>query len=148
MKNGLIACVVLAVACTICSCSPSTQLYSWGKRGKTGFNTCSSYEACVYEFYKTRTPESAVRLAETYEYMIAHPGGVRKVVPPGICAEYGFFLMQNETLDALCAEDAKKKVVSSRAGYYQRGLELLEMEIRLYPESAVLIEPILKQTQR
>lgn len=151
MKRFLtIGAVCSLVACMACSCaSQSPQLYAWGKRSQTGVNVCSSYENDVYSYYKTRTPEAARRLADTYDYMIAHAGGTRKVVPPGICAEYGFFLLQEETLDALCAEEARTKgrTVLTREEYYQKGLAMLEMEMKLYPQSRVLIEPILQQAK-
>lgn len=149
MKRSVTFALVLAFAvCMFSSCATSTQLYAWGQRDKTGLGLCSSYEAAVYDYYKTRTSEAAVKLAATYEYMIAHPGGVRKVVPPGICAEYGFFLLQNDTLDALCAADAgRKEPAPSRESCYRKGLAMLEMEMELYPESRVLIEPLLKQAK-
>lgn len=147
--SAFVAVLAFAASMLLTSCATTTQLYAWGQRSKTGVNVCSSYEASVYEYYKTRTPEAAARLAATYEYMIEHPGGVRKVVPPGICAEYGFFLLQEDTLDALCAADAKKQgVAPSRDGYYRKGLDMLALEMQLYPESRVLVESILKQAKK
>lgn len=148
MNRKLTIVVALAfVTALFSSCATTTQLYAWGKSGKTGIGACSSYEAAVYGYYKTRTPEAAVQLAEAYDYMIAHPGGVRNVVPPGICAEYGFFLLQDDTLDALCAAAGKRGASPSRDSYYQKGLDMLEMEMKLYPESRVLVESVLKQAK-
>lgn len=86
------------------------------------------YDNVSYAYSKTRTPERELELIETYEKMIQKQSGSRNMVPPGIYAEYGYIL-------------AKK-------GNADKGIQMLEMEIKYYPESEVFINRIIKQLQK
>jgi len=59
-----------------------------------------------------------------YQKIIKKQKGIRKVTPPGIFADYGFFLIQRGDLKA--------------------GKANLNKEISLYPESKIFIDRILK----
>jgi hypothetical protein len=54
--------------------------------------------------------------------------GIRKVVPPGVNAEYGYLLY--------------------KAGKKEEGLALLKAEIKAYPESETFISRIIKQLEK
>ncbi|MDR0566810.1 MAG: DUF4810 domain-containing protein [Prevotellaceae bacterium] len=114
MKRALIA--IAACAMLLSGCAPAT-LYSWGR-----------YQAAAYSYAKSNTDEDAAKLGEAYRYVVSHPGGMRKVVPPGIYADYAYLLF--------------------RQGKTKEALEYLKMEIGLYPESTVFIGRIIKQLEK
>lgn len=109
-----------ALACLgsvlLVSCATTPTLYSWGH-----------YEATSHAVSKTPSEKNIKQLIKTYEELINHPKGTRKLPPPGICAEYGYLLIKQ--------------------GDTERGRKLLEQEISLYPESAIFINNLLKQLQ-
>ena len=143
----LIAGAVAAVM--ISSCGVSTPLYYWG--GTQSGTT--AYENLAYKSYDKQTPKSICSLVVLYEEMVSNPGGTRAVPPPGICAEYGYLLLKPETAECFLnhATAAQKKVFGS-ANYdvlfLERGKEMLQKEIELYPESARFIEPLIKKLAR
>ncbi|OAV72895.1 hypothetical protein Barb7_03035 [Bacteroidales bacterium Barb7] len=57
--------------------------------------------------------------------MIKKPKGTRKVVAPGIYAEYGYLLLQN--------------------GKKAEGLTMLKKERELYPESAIFMDNLINK---
>lgn len=125
------------------SCGPTKpQLYSWG--GST--NGTSRYEENAYRHYKSQTPEALCELMVTYESMVNNPGGERMVPPPGICAEYGYILLdpENARVFAETATD-RQKAMMVRTDYVEYGVELLQREIQYYPEAKKFIEPIIKR---
>lgn len=124
-----------------CTYTPKS-LYSWG--GRT--NGTSMYEEYAYRHYKTQSAESLCSLLVTYESMINTPGGERMVPPPGICAEYGYMLLDPETarVFAETATDRQKSMIV-RTDYVEYGVELLQREIEYYPEAKKFIEPIIKR---
>ena len=63
-----------------------------------------------------------------YEKLITQPEGLRKMPPPGLCAEYGYLL--------------------AKQGDTERGVKLLEKETELYPESAVFVRRLIKQLKK
>ncbi len=85
--------------------------------------------------------------------MVRNPGGSRQIPPPGICAEYGYLILQPTTA-ATFAEYATKRQKSLFQGsdyaalFNERGKELLNKEIELYPESSLFILPLLKKLAR
>lgn len=96
------------------SCAPS-NLYYWGK-----------YDQATYQFNKTQTEESRVKLLSTYEDIIKNKAkSLSKEVPPGIYADYGYLLIQD--------------------GQIAKGKEMLEKELSIYPESKKMVEYILKK---
>lgn len=108
---------LLLTAPLFSSCMSTSTLYYWG-----------NYEDTSYKHYKQGTDEAKAELMATYEKMIEKQTGTRKTVAPGICAEYGFMLVQ--------------------AGKVEEGINYLKKEIELYPESKVFIERIIKQYEQ
>ena len=98
---------IAAAALLMCSCGPSANvLYYWGGMASDGV---TRYEDRFYEAYgKSQSPESLCAMLYVYEDMLQNPGGERGVVPPGICAEYGYLLLKPETAAAF-AESASKR---------------------------------------
>ena len=121
--------LVTISAFLIMSCGTTTSLYYWG--GKN---------------YDKQTPESLCQLICIYEDMVKNPGGTRKMPPPGICAEYGYILLIPETAHIFSeyATSAQKKMLDA-TDFTQKGKELLEMEIRLYPESIKFVKPLMEK---
>ena len=109
-KNILIfLSAVLFVSCT----TTQKPLYSWGK-----------YADANYNYLKKNDEKATSKLIETYEKIIKKQNGSRKVIPPGIYADYGFILIQ--------------------ANKNEEGKTMLLKEIELYPESKIFIDRILK----
>ncbi|MCL1937207.1 MAG: DUF4810 domain-containing protein [Candidatus Azobacteroides sp.] len=101
---------------TACASTPKS-LYSW-----------NNYQDQAYDYVKNGTPESLDKLMKTYQQMIDKQTGSRKVVPPGICADYGFLLYKQ--------------------GKREEGISFLEKEMALYPESSVFISRIIKNLEK
>ena len=140
----------LAIAVVLLSsCGMTKSLYYWGGTQ----NGTTTYEHLAYQSYDKQTPKSLCNLVAAYENMVTNPGGTRQVPPPGICAEYGYLLLQPETAEAFLnnATPIQKKLFNSEdysALFQERGKELLQKEIELYPESAKFIEPLIKKLAR
>ena len=92
-------------------------MYSWG-----------NYEQTAYAVAQNPTPERLRALGMVYEKLITQPEGLRKMPPPGLCAEYGYLL--------------------AKQGDTERGVKLLEKEAELYPESAVFVRRLIKQLKK
>ena len=84
-----------------------------------------NYEDSSYRYLKAQTPEAQEDLMKTYKTMIGKSKGSRAVVPPGIYAEYGYLLIMN--------------------GKREEGVQMLEKEKELYPESTVFMNRLIKQ---
>lgn len=131
------------------SCGAANSLYYWGgTRGET-----TAYEKLAYQSYDKQTPKSICGLIAVYEEMVIKPGGTRRVPPPGICAEYGYLLLQPETAAIFLdnATAAQKKLFGSgdyETLFMERGREMLRKEMELYPESVRFIEPLIKKLAR
>lgn len=143
--------LIFAIFATVLltSCGAPTTLYYWGGESK-GVTT---YEELTYQTFKKQTPKSLCNLIEIYEKMVAKPGGMKRVPPPGICAEYGYLLLLPETASAFNdnASSSQKRLFKTRdyATYFrEKGEELLKKEIELYPESAKFIEPLIIKLTR
>lgn len=140
--------LALALVC-LCSCETAKKhgpLYYWGDY----VNGVTQYEQAVYLNFKKQTSESICKLVFVYEDMVSKPGGERKMPPPGICAEYGYLLLQPETADAVArhATDKQKKVfaTSDYATFFpQYAKELIAKEVEYYPESASFLKPIIRK---
>jgi len=142
MRKITLALLVLS-SVILSSCATSNpDLYSWG--GKA--NGTSAYGDRVYKQYKNQTPEALCVLLVTYETMVSNPGGERMVPPPGICAEYGYMLLNPDVMDVFSenATDKQKKVLAGK-NYIEYGVELLNREIQYYPEAKRFLEPIIKR---
>ncbi len=146
MRRAL--CLAIAVV-LLSSCGISGSLYYWGGAQ----NGTTAYENLAYQSYDKQTAKSICDLVAVYENMVTNPEGSRQVPPPGICAEYGYLLLQPETAETFLnnATPAQKKLFGSddySALFMERGKEMLQQEIELYPESAKFIEPLIKKLAR
>lgn len=144
MKRGFF--IMLSIA-LLSSCAPAS-LYYWGGGDKT-----TAYEKLAYKSYDTQTPKSLCGLICVYEKMVSAPGGTRQVPPPGICAEYGYLLLQPGTAEtfmnnASAMQKSSFKTKDFDALFREKGEAMLKKEIELYPESAVFIEPLIKKLVR
>ena len=140
--------IIVPLLLLVLTASCSSRLYYWGS---TGSGT-TLYEKLAYQQYDKQSPEAICNLVCLYEDMVTNPGGTRQVPPPGICAEYGYLLLQPSTAEyfAQYASRSQRKAFGSgdfTASFQERGLEMLAKEIELYPESAKFIEPLLKKAK-
>jgi hypothetical protein len=103
--------IILSIA--VSSCGPSKELYSWGK-----------YEQASYNYLKKADEKSTELIIKEYKSVINKQKGTRKMIPPGMHADYGFLLIQK--------------------GNMADGIANLKKEINLYPESKIFIDRILK----
>ena len=106
MKKYLL---ILTISIFAISCSTPKPLYNW-----------KGYDDAVYNYTKTSSKKDAQNLTKVYEKLIKDSGGSRKLPPPGVCADYGFLLIQN--------------------GETAKGKELLIKETVYYPESKLFID--------
>lgn len=146
MTKTIIA-VIAGVVLT--SCATTNSLYYWGGSQ----NGTTAYENLAYQSYDKQTPKSICNLIAIYEDMVTKPGGTRQVPPPGICAEYGYLLLQTGTAETFLknATAAQKKLFKSddyATIFTERGKEMLQKEVELYPESAKFIKPLIKKLER
>ena len=144
MKKLLLAACALSLF--LASCGTPNTLYYWGGVQ----NGVTKYEHLAYLQYDKQTSEALCRLIVTYEDIVRNPGGKRKTIPPGVCAEYGYILLQPSTAEAFasCATATQKRIFdrTDYAGYFQEyGKELLENEMKLYPESVLFIRPLIEK---
>ena len=142
--------VVAFFAVLFSSCGPQkAMLYNWGNYKST--EKAYDYEVLMYDYYHTQSPSSVCALLCQYTYMVKHPGGARRIVPPGICAEYGYLLLSPDTRQIFLdhATKQQKETFGDLSDYgalfRERGLEMLQKEMELYPESAVFITPLVKK---
>ena len=89
--------------------------------------TWDKYYLTSYNYLKNSNEKSAEALIKTYENIINKQKGSRQTVPPGIYADYGMVLLQTNRVE--------------------EGKKMLQMEIALYPESAIFIGRILKMIE-
>lgn len=114
MKKFFISVIsVLALA----SCQTQQTLYSW-----------YDSEDASYEYKKRLTDDKLEDAMKQYKKVLKKQKGIRKTVPPGANAEYGFLLY--------------------KAGKKDEGIALLKAEIVSYPESEVFISRIIKQLEK
>lgn len=140
--------IIFAMAAlSLVSCGPTavTSLYWWG--GQHDANS-TEYEQLAYLSYDKQSPQSICKLISVYEEMVNNPIGTRRVPPPGICAEYGYLLMKEGTVDAFSnyATDKQKSLFNTddyASVFAQKGVEMFQKEIELYPESAKFLKPLM-----
>lgn len=138
--------IFILTAMCFASCGVPNTLYYWGGTR----NGATTYEHLAYKLYDKQTPESICKLLCMYEDLVKHPGGTRRVPPPGICAEYGYMLLipENAEIFAKNATNLQKKVYRSNdyaSIFPEMGKKMLLKEIELYPESAKFIEPLIER---
>lgn len=134
------------VSFALTSCGFTTSLYYWGG----DLYGTTTYENLTYQNYDKQTPESICKLICMYEDMVTYPGGTRRVPPPGICAEYGYMLLipENAVIFAEHATAMQRRSFASTdyaAFFAEKGKEMLQKEIELYPESAKFITPLIER---
>ena len=138
--------VLLLVTFCLTSCGLTSSLYYWGGTQ----NGATTYENLAYKNYDKQTPESICKLICMYEDIVTYPGGSRNMPPPGICAEYGYMLLipENAEIFAKYATSMQKRTFASGdyASFFpEKGKEMLQKEIELYPESAKFIAPLIER---
>ena len=138
--------ILSLVTFCLTSCGLTSSLYYWGGEQ----NGATTYENLAYKNYNKQTPESLCKLICMYEDIVSCPGGMRRMPPPGICAEYGYMLLipENAAIFAEHATAMQRKTFASGdyASFFpQKGKEMLQKEIELYPESAIFIAPLMKK---
>lgn len=112
--NRYIITILAAVVLGGCVVTPS--LYNWNK-----------YNDRSYSFLKNADDASRDGLLAVYESIINNPTGTRNLPPPGVMADYGFFLIQMNEVE--------------------KGRILLQKEMATYPESRRFVERILKMLE-
>ena len=138
--------ILAIVSFSLASCGLTTSLYYWGGTQ----NGATAYENLAYKNYDKQTPESICKLICMYEDIVSCPGGTRKMPPPGICAEYGYMLLvpENAQVFANYATVLQKRTFSTTdyATFFpEKGKEMMQKEIELYPESAKFIAPLIER---
>lgn len=106
---------LLLVSC-VTTTPASKPLYSW-----------NNYQEEMYSYAKEENGENLKKLMKTYQNIIDKQTGSRKVIPPGICADYGYLLYKQ--------------------GKKEEGLSFLNKEMVLYPESSVFVSRIIKNLE-
>ena len=134
------------VSFLLTSCGITSSLYYWGGTQ----NGTTAYEHLAYKNYDKQTPESLCSLICMYEDIVSNPGGTRRMPPPGICAEYGYMLLipENAAIFTEHATAAQRRAFASSdyASFFaEKGKEMLQKEIELYPESAKFIAPLIER---
>lgn len=143
--------IAIAAALLFASCSTVKPLYYWGPADI--WKGVSQYENAVYRNYRNQTPESVCKLIFAYENIVTNPSGLRQVPPPGICAEYGYLLLQPETA-TIFAENATQQqrnifeTTEYAPLFAEYGIRLMAKEIELYPEAAIFIKPLIERFKR
>ena len=124
------------------SCTTTSNMYYWGPVS----DNVTKYEKSVYNYYKYQSPESICRLIETYQDIVQKCKANEKMIPPGICADFGYILLNPENAAHFneYASKSQRKLMEGIV-FSEYGKELLEKEIALYPESQQFLEPILKR---
>lgn len=100
---------------TSCASTPK-PLYSWHK-----------YEDAAYQHSKKQTEKSEKTFVKQINQVLEKQTGSRHTVPPGIFAEYGYYLIKK--------------------GQTQQGCDFLKKEIASYPESEIFISRIINQIE-
>lgn len=86
------------------------------------------YEDATYKYTKNPDEKRQERMMNQYAKVLQKQKGTRKTVQPGLYAEYGYMLV--------------------KAGKKEEGLELLNKEMELYPESKVYVSRIIEQLKK
>lgn len=109
---------VLGVAVALASCTPSGDLplYSW-----------YGYADAQYQYVNKPSAEAREKLRCEYINMWVGQKAQRKVVPPGLSADYGLLLY--------------------REGNREDGLSYLRKEAELYPEAKTYVERLIKKLE-
>ena len=105
---------IVSLLMILVSCAP-TNMYYWGQ-----------YDQATYQHNKSQSEKTNAELLSVFEDIINKKHkGIRNVVPPGVYADYGYFLIKD--------------------GQIAKGKEMLEKELFLYSESKKMVEYILNK---
>lgn len=111
------------VSLSIASCSTAKHLYTWNDYDKTSYN-----------YLKNLDDESLAEFETTLKGLVEPVGRFKNekknkktVIAPGICAEYGYFLLKK--------------------GKKNEAVEMFKKEVALFPESKIFIDRILKKLE-
>ncbi len=105
------------IALSMTSCTTTQPLYTWHK-----------YENAAYQNSKKSTDKTEKEFINQITKVINTQNGTRGVVPPGVYAEYGFYLYKK--------------------GQITEGIAMMKKEIETYPESSQYISQIIKQIEK
>lgn len=108
----------ISIGLLVSSCTTTKPLYYWG-----------DYENQAYKVVKSNEQQDIQSLMASYtEIANGTAKGSSGKVPPGVCADLGFFLM--------------------RQGKVEEGKKWLLREKETYPESSVFIDRILTMAEK
>lgn len=105
------------ITLSMTSCTTTQPLYSWHK-----------YENAAYQNSKKNTDKTEQEFIKQITKVINTQNGTRGVVPPGVYAEYGFYLYKK--------------------GQKNEGIAMMKKEIETYPESSQYISRIINQIEK
>ena len=144
MKTIRLFIISLFAVLMFSSCVTTYTMYYWGP--VSSYDKISKYEKAAYDYYKYQSPESICRMIETYQDIMLKCEANEKMIPPGVCADFGYILLNPENAVYFndYASKSQKKLMAGIV-FSEYGKELLEKEISLYPESQQFLEPILKR---
>ncbi|NIJ43952.1 hypothetical protein FHR24_000391 [Wenyingzhuangia heitensis] len=104
----------------IASCTTPKNLYIW-----------NNYDQNSYDYLKSLDEESLAKFEATLKELIEgtprFKRDIKSKVAPGICADYGYFLLKK--------------------GNREDAIKMFKQEIVLYPESKLFIDRILKKLE-
>lgn len=143
MKAIRLLVIISSLMLMFSSCS-TTSMYYWGPVSFSDNTT--GYENSIYNYFKYHSPESVCNMIETYLDIMIECEANERMIPPGVCADFGYILLnpENATYFDEYATKSQKRLMDGIV-FSEYGKELLEKEIELYPESRQFIEPILKR---
>lgn len=109
---------------SLISCGTSKNLYTW-----------NNYDQSSYDYLKKLDNESLITFETTLKEIIESKPRFKRQsknhktpkIAPGICAEYGYFLLKK--------------------GNQTEAVKMFKKEIALYPESKIFIDRILKKLE-
>lgn len=109
---------VICIGLFISSCTTTKPLYYWG-----------DYENLAYKVVKGNEQQDVQNLMASYNDIVnGKSKGTSGKIPPGVCADLGFFLM--------------------RQGKVEEGKKWLVREKEIYPESSVFVDRILTLAEK
>lgn len=79
--RGLRFCSALMFSAIAAGCATNTEKYHWGE-----------YDSSLYAYYKD--PSKVAELSAALEAVVKDAEQTKSVVPPGVYAEFGFLLLQ------------------------------------------------------
>ncbi len=142
MKRIKLLAITFFAVMMFSSCTTTSNMQYWGPVS----DNVTRYEKSAYNYYKYQSPESICSLIETYQDIIIKCKANEKMIPPGICAEFGYILLnpENETYFKEHATNSQKKMMEGIV-FLEYGKQMIEKEVALYPEARHFLEPVIKR---